>query len=218
MKLHYLNTKENFKSRNLCLCIGNFDGIHLGHQHVIRKIIKNSKSDNLKSAIMTFIPHPKIYFKKTESNFNIITNVYYDNIGTDFSEYSFIITSTYNYNIRWSSFVENQTIFQQNKTISNFGGGLAYLYIRNLQINSSLRFLLEGQAQGYYLSLGVSYRIDKHVDKFTLLDDNGNEIRDTPINKFNKKQEGFFNRLFSIFTKKGSQNKSRKRVKRKRKN
>ena len=74
MKLHYLNTKETFKSRNLCLCIGNFDGIHLGHQHVIKKIIRNSQSDNLKSAIMTFIPHPKIYFKKTDGNFNIITN------------------------------------------------------------------------------------------------------------------------------------------------
>jgi riboflavin kinase/FMN adenylyltransferase len=74
VKLHYLNTKETFKSRNLCLCIGNFDGIHLGHQHVIKKIIKNSQSDNLKSAIMTFVPHPKIYFKKTDGNFNIITN------------------------------------------------------------------------------------------------------------------------------------------------
>jgi len=74
VKLHNLNTKKNFKSRNLCLCIGNFDGIHLGHQHVIKKIIKNSQSDNLKSAIMTFVPHPKIYFKKTDGNFNIITN------------------------------------------------------------------------------------------------------------------------------------------------
>jgi len=74
VKLHYLNTKETFKSRNLCLCIGNFDGIHLGHQHVIKKIIKNSQSDNFKSAIMTFVPHPKIYFKKTDGNFNIITN------------------------------------------------------------------------------------------------------------------------------------------------
>jgi riboflavin kinase/FMN adenylyltransferase len=74
VKLHNLNTKKNFKSRNLCLCIGNFDGIHLGHQHVIKKIIKNSQSDNLKSAIMTFVPHPKIYFKKTDGHFNIITN------------------------------------------------------------------------------------------------------------------------------------------------
>ena len=74
MKLHNLNTKQTFKSRNLCLCIGNFDGIHLGHQHVIKKIINNSRSDNLKSAIMTFVPHPKIYFNKTDGNFNIITN------------------------------------------------------------------------------------------------------------------------------------------------
>ena len=56
------------------MCIGNFDGIHLGHQHVIKKIKKISQSDNLKSAIMTFVPHPKIYFKKTDGNFNIITN------------------------------------------------------------------------------------------------------------------------------------------------
>ena len=79
MKLHNLNTKQNFKARKLCLCIGNFDGIHLGHQHVIKKIINNSQSDNLKSAIMTFVPHPKIYFKKTDNNFNIITNKYKKN-------------------------------------------------------------------------------------------------------------------------------------------
>ena len=79
MKLHNLNTKKDFKTKNLCLCIGNFDGIHLGHQHVIKKIINNSKLDNLKSAIMTFVPHPKIYFKRTSNNFNIITNDYKKN-------------------------------------------------------------------------------------------------------------------------------------------
>ena len=94
MKLHNLNTKKNFKSRNLCLCIGNFDGIHLGHQHVIKKIIKNSQLDNLKSAIMTFVPHPKIYFKKTEGNFNIITNsdkkIFLKSLGVEnYIEYKF---------------------------------------------------------------------------------------------------------------------------------
>ena len=100
MKLHYLNTKETFKSRNLCLCIGNFDGIHLGHQHVIKKIIKNSQSDNLKSAIMTFVPHPKIYFKKTDGNFNIITN----------SNKKFFLKSLG---------VENYIEYNFNKTLSN---------------------------------------------------------------------------------------------------
>ena len=100
MKLHNLNTKQNFKARKLCLCIGNFDGIHLGHQHVIKKIIKNSQSDNLKSAIMTFVPHSKIYFKKTDGNFNIITN---------------------NYKKNFLNFlgVENYIEYKFNKTLSN---------------------------------------------------------------------------------------------------
>ena len=68
MKLHNLNTRKNFKIKNLCLCIGNFDGVHLGHQHLIKKIIKNAKLNQLRSAILTFVPHPKIYFNRTSDN------------------------------------------------------------------------------------------------------------------------------------------------------
>ena len=100
MKLHNLNTNQTFKSQNLCLCIGNFDGIHLGHQHVIKKIIKNSQSNNLKSAIMTFVPHPKIYFKKTDGNFNIIT-------------------SSHKKNFLKSLGVQNYIEYKFNKTLSN---------------------------------------------------------------------------------------------------
>ena len=74
MKLHNLNTRKSFKIKNLCLCIGNFDGVHLGHQHLIKKIIKNAKLGQLRSAILTFVPHPKVYFKKTNTNFNIMIN------------------------------------------------------------------------------------------------------------------------------------------------
>ena len=72
MKLHYLNTKKDFKIKDLCLCIGNFDGIHLGHQILIKKIINNAKSSNFKSAVMTFIPHPKIYFNTFCKNFPVM--------------------------------------------------------------------------------------------------------------------------------------------------
>ena len=100
MKLHNLNTKKDFKNQNLCLCIGNFDGVHLGHQHVIKKIINSSRSDNLKSAIMTFVPHPKIYFKRTDNNFNIITNDYKKNFLDSLG-------------------VENYIEYKFNKTLSN---------------------------------------------------------------------------------------------------
>ncbi|MFY9243570.1 MAG: transporter [Polaribacter sp.] len=150
------------------------------------------------------------------SDFNIITNFFYDKIGTDFTEYSYIITGTYNFNDYWSGFLENQGIFQEFRTNSNIGVGLAYLYNKNLQINASSRFLLEGNAEGFYAGLGVSYRIDKHRDGYKELDENGKEIKDSPISRYNKENKGFFGRLFSVFSKKEKKKSSRKRTKRRR--
>ena len=44
------------------LTIGNYDGIHLGHQALINKLIMMSKNLNLESAVMTFEPHPREFF------------------------------------------------------------------------------------------------------------------------------------------------------------
>ncbi len=54
----------------LCLTIGNFDGIHKGHREIIKNLIQQTKKSNLKSAILSFTPHPKIYFNK-QQNFMI---------------------------------------------------------------------------------------------------------------------------------------------------
>lgn len=40
------------------LTIGNFDGVHLGHQSVFKKIVAENKRNNLKICVMTFVPHP----------------------------------------------------------------------------------------------------------------------------------------------------------------
>ena len=44
------------------LTIGNFDGVHVGHQALIEKLISESKRRKLTSAVMTFEPHPKEFF------------------------------------------------------------------------------------------------------------------------------------------------------------
>lgn len=147
-------------------------------------------------------------------DFNIITNIFYDKIGTEFSEYSYIVTATYNFSDRWSTFFENQTVFQKHRNNTNLGTGLAYLFTKDFQINSSARYVIEGKANGFYAGLGVSYRIDKHKDSFIDLDENGREIKDTPISKYNKKQGGFFSRLFSIFKKKDKKRNARSRKRR----
>src|SRR5262249_35599932 len=38
--------------------IGNFDGIHRAHSHVLREIVKRAHSRNAKAVAVTFEPHP----------------------------------------------------------------------------------------------------------------------------------------------------------------
>lgn len=45
-------------SENFSVTIGNFDGVHLGHQSILKKIIEENKKQNFKVCIITFVPHP----------------------------------------------------------------------------------------------------------------------------------------------------------------
>lgn len=59
---HQLNTPCAPSS----VAFGNFDGVHQGHQQVIRKAIDMAKQHGLKSGVMTFHPHPKEVLGKVE--------------------------------------------------------------------------------------------------------------------------------------------------------
>lgn len=49
---------------HLTASIGEFDGIHLAHQYLIKRVLKTSINTNTKSAIITFDPHPDQLIKK----------------------------------------------------------------------------------------------------------------------------------------------------------
>src|SRR5947207_7581279 len=38
--------------------VGNFDGVHLGHQYVLRQVIERARSTGARSVVLTFEPHP----------------------------------------------------------------------------------------------------------------------------------------------------------------
>jgi riboflavin kinase/FMN adenylyltransferase len=46
------------------LTIGNFDGVHLGHQEILNRVSKKAESLNLPAVVMTFEPQPKELFMK----------------------------------------------------------------------------------------------------------------------------------------------------------
>lgn len=47
--------------------IGTFDGIHLGHQKIIKKLVENAKKQDLLATIFTFFPHPRMIIQKDDS-------------------------------------------------------------------------------------------------------------------------------------------------------
>ena len=47
-------------NKKTVVTIGTFDGVHLGHQKIIEKIIENAKQKNCESLILTFFPHPRM--------------------------------------------------------------------------------------------------------------------------------------------------------------
>jgi len=54
---------RNYKScperaHNSVIALGNFDGVHLGHQAIIEEVKKTAQEKGLPSAILTFEPHP----------------------------------------------------------------------------------------------------------------------------------------------------------------
>ena len=53
--------------------IGNFDGIHLGHQALIKETMKMAEECRCQSAVFTFEPHPKIFFNG-EGSVSLIYN------------------------------------------------------------------------------------------------------------------------------------------------
>ena len=66
-----LNGYSKIIKENTVITIGNFDGIHKGHQKILKNIVKISKKNNLKSVVITFKPHPNEYFKKNYKPFKL---------------------------------------------------------------------------------------------------------------------------------------------------
>ncbi len=67
----YKNFKIKNKHKNSILLIGNFDGLHLGHQKLFKLAKAYKKRKALKLGVITFNPIPKMFFNKKLKNFKI---------------------------------------------------------------------------------------------------------------------------------------------------
>ena len=63
MKIYRSIEAYNEDKRSV-VTIGTFDGIHLGHQKILSRLINSSKNKDLNSVVLTFFPHPRIILNK----------------------------------------------------------------------------------------------------------------------------------------------------------
>jgi riboflavin kinase/FMN adenylyltransferase len=63
--MQIVNSFENINSKEykgIAVAIGNFDGVHQGHQVLLSKFAISCKTKRLLPVVLTFFPHPNIYF------------------------------------------------------------------------------------------------------------------------------------------------------------
>jgi|LakMenEpi03Aug12_release.lakeMendotaPanAssembly.Ray.scaffolds.fasta_scaffold40880_2 riboflavin kinase/FMN adenylyltransferase len=68
--MHVFNSIESLTKvigvKSLNMALGNFDGVHLGHQRLIKVMVESAKLQSRQSVVVTFDPHPLQYFGKSQ--------------------------------------------------------------------------------------------------------------------------------------------------------
>ena len=57
------------------LTVGTFDGIHLGHQKIIKRIIEIAKNEGGESVLLTFHPHPRLVLFPEDESIKMINSI-----------------------------------------------------------------------------------------------------------------------------------------------
>ena len=74
MKIYH-QLSEFKKLDNAIVTIGTFDGVHYGHQKIIKRLCELAKSSGGESVILTFFPHPRMIIDPENQDLKLINTV-----------------------------------------------------------------------------------------------------------------------------------------------
>ena len=129
---------------------------------------------------------PKVMIA-TQNNFNggwvFVMNFIKDRIGTDQSDFQYILTLTHSFSPKWVVFGETQGIKSDfyADNLFRFGGG--YLCTKDFQLDTAVTFNTKDTPSVFGVNFGMSYRLDFHKDKEI---DNGTSAKDEGVRRKNK--------------------------------
>lgn len=74
MKIYH-QLSEFKKLTNAAVTIGTFDGVHYGHQKIIKRLCELAKSTGGESVILTFFPHPRMIIDPENQDLKLINTI-----------------------------------------------------------------------------------------------------------------------------------------------
>ena len=180
-EIHSWKARNSFDKRRLIPAVGVYAGFNT---NLLQEMYKNAGGVSPRFAIFTQ--------NDLSNRLILLTNFIMDNLFTDQSENSYIITVTYSLTEKWSVFGENQGFFRSNVPNDfQFGAGGAYLINNNMQADFSARMIFdERNDSSYLIGAGISWRLDRHKDQIITAKTDNNE----PLIK---EKKGFFGGLFA---------------------
>lgn len=127
--------------------IGVFDGVHQGHQHLIRRVVDEARMTNRLAVALTFFPHPDILLRKLTGRYYLTTPEqraeYLGELGIDY-----VITLPFNdefRQIRAATFVD---MMLENLKLSRLWVGADFAL--GYQREGNVEFLkAQGEAKGF---------------------------------------------------------------------
>ena len=133
---------------------------------------------------------PKVMIA-TQNNFAggwvFVMNLIKDRIGSDDSDFQYILTLTHSFNPQWVVFGETQGIKSDFYADNLFRLGGAYLWGKDFQLDTAVTFNTKDTPSVFSVNFGASYRLDFHKDKEV---DNGGSAKEEGKRRSREQKRG----------------------------